>query len=310
MKYAAWAYARYENRLKSSNALDFDDLLLKTLDLFNDNPDVLEKYRRRFAYIMVDEYQDTNTVQYNIVKRLAKGHGNIFVVGDDDQSIYGWRGADIRNILNFERDFPGARVIRLEQNYRSHQGILNAANGVIRHNAGRMGKELWSDTATGLKPLEFEARSDLRRGAVHRRKGGQPHRGGQLPRGGDRGLVPRQQPVACDRKQDEGAWRALRDLRRPELLRAQGDQGHPRVLKPCMQPQRRPVLYPRRRRAAQGRWRRGAAKALRLRAGAQPVAAYGLRRGGGYPAQTDRGGAEGFRGRDRRTRRPARTSER
>ena len=161
MKYAAWAYARYENKLKSSNALDFDDLLLKTLDLFSDNPDVLEKYQRRFAYIMVDEYQDTNTVQYNIVKRLAGGHGNIFVVGDDDQSIYGWRGADIRNILNFERDFPGARVIRLEQNYRSHQGILDAANGVIRHNAGRMGKELWSDTSKGLKPLEFEARSDL-----------------------------------------------------------------------------------------------------------------------------------------------------
>ncbi len=161
MKYAAWAYARYENKLKSSNALDFDDLLLKTLDLFDDNPDVLEKYQRRFAYIMVDEYQDTNSVQYNIVKKLARGHGNLFVVGDDDQSIYGWRGADIKNILSFERDFPGARVVRLEQNYRSHQGILNAANGVIRHNRGRMGKELWSVTTTGQKPLEFEARSDL-----------------------------------------------------------------------------------------------------------------------------------------------------
>lgn len=161
MKYAAWAYARYEDKLKNSNALDFDDLLLKTLELFSDNPDVLEKYQRRFAYIMVDEYQDTNTVQYNIVKRLAKGHGNIFVVGDDDQSIYGWRGADITNILHFERDFPGARVIRLEQNYRSHQGILDAANGVIKNNRGRMGKELWSRTSTGQKPLEFEARSDM-----------------------------------------------------------------------------------------------------------------------------------------------------
>jgi DNA helicase-2/ATP-dependent DNA helicase PcrA len=161
MKYAAWAYARYEAKLKSSNALDFDDLLLKTLELFTENPDVLEKYQRRFAYIMVDEYQDTNMVQYNIVKKLAGGHGNIFVVGDDDQSIYGWRGADIKNILSFERDFPGARVIRLEQNYRSHQAILDAANGVIRHNRGRMGKELWSGTKTGLKPLEFEARSDM-----------------------------------------------------------------------------------------------------------------------------------------------------
>ncbi len=161
LKYAAWAYTRYEDKLKNSNALDFDDLLLKTQQLFADNPDVLEKYRRHFAYIMVDEYQDTNTVQYNIVKQLAKGHSNIFVVGDDDQSIYGWRGADITNILNFERDFPGARVIRLEQNYRSHQGILDAANGVIRNNRGRMGKELWSSIRSGQKPLEFEARSDL-----------------------------------------------------------------------------------------------------------------------------------------------------
>ena len=161
MKYAGWAYARYEEKLKNSNALDFDDLLLKTLDLFNDNPDVLEKYQRRFAYIMVDEYQDTNTVQYNIVKSLARGHGNIFVVGDDDQSIYGWRGADIKNILSFERDFAGARVVRLEQNYRSHQGILDAANGLIRHNRGRMGKELWSSAKSGQKPLEFEARSDM-----------------------------------------------------------------------------------------------------------------------------------------------------
>ncbi len=161
MKYAGWAYARYEEKLKNSNALDFDDLLLKTLQLFSDNPDVLEKYQRRFAYIMVDEYQDTNTVQYNIVKKLARGHNNIFVVGDDDQSIYGWRGADIKNILSFERDFKGARVIRLEQNYRSHQCILDAANGVIRNNHGRMGKELWSSTKSGLKPLEFEARSDV-----------------------------------------------------------------------------------------------------------------------------------------------------
>ncbi len=161
VKYSAWVYARYEDRLRADNAMDFDDLLLKTLLLFEEYPDVLEKYRRRFRYIMVDEYQDTNSVQYNIVLLLAKASGNIFVVGDDDQSIYGWRGADISNILGFEKDFPGARVIRLEQNYRSHQGILDAANGVIRHNSGRMGKELWSSNKTGQKPLEFEAESDL-----------------------------------------------------------------------------------------------------------------------------------------------------
>jgi DNA helicase-2/ATP-dependent DNA helicase PcrA len=110
---------------------------------------------------MVDEYQDTNSVQYSIVQMLAKGSGNLFVVGDDDQSIYGWRGADISNILGFEKDFPGACVVRLEQNYRSHQGILDAANGVIRNNSGRMGKELWSSIKAGQKPLEFEAESDL-----------------------------------------------------------------------------------------------------------------------------------------------------
>ncbi|MDD5017396.1 MAG: UvrD-helicase domain-containing protein [Eubacteriales bacterium] len=160
-KMTARVYGKYEDRLIGSNALDFDDLLLKTLKLFKEHGDVLEKYQRRFAYIMVDEYQDTNSVQYDIIRLLAGGHGNLFVVGDDDQSIYGWRGADITNILGFERDFPGARVIRLEQNYRSHQHILNAANGVIRHNKGRMGKELWSDIDAGQKPLEFEARDDM-----------------------------------------------------------------------------------------------------------------------------------------------------
>jgi DNA helicase-2/ATP-dependent DNA helicase PcrA len=156
----ARVYAKYEDRLKNSNALDFDDLLLKTVLLFEGSPDVLEKYRRKFRYIMVDEYQDTNAVQYDIVSTLARGSGNIFVVGDDDQSIYGWRGADITNILGFEKDFPGATVIRLEQNYRSHQHILNAANALIRNNSGRMGKELWSQIETGQKPLEFEAYND------------------------------------------------------------------------------------------------------------------------------------------------------
>ena len=160
VKMTARVYARYEDKLSASRALDFDDLLVKTLQLLNKHPDVCEKYQRRFRYIMVDEYQDTNRVQYEIVRLLAKGSGNLFVVGDDDQSIYGWRGADITNILEFEKDFPGAKVIRLEQNYRSHQHILNAANAVIAHNADRMGKQLWSLMATGQKPLEFEAMND------------------------------------------------------------------------------------------------------------------------------------------------------
>ena len=160
VKMTGFAYKKYEEKLRQSNALDFDDLLLRVLDLFRDHPDVLEKYQRRFQYIMVDEYQDTNKVQYEITRLLAAGSGNLFVVGDDDQSIYGWRGADITNILEFERDFPGAKVIRLEQNYRSHQHILNAANAVICNNDERLGKQLWSSVQTGQKPLEFCAGND------------------------------------------------------------------------------------------------------------------------------------------------------
>lgn len=138
------AYALYQKRLKEANALDFDDLLLKTIELFEKYPDVLDKYRDRFRYILVDEYQDTNLAQYHIVNLLAKIHRNLCVVGDDDQSIYAWRGADIRNILEFEKDFPGCTVIRLEQNYRSTAKILNAANEVIANNRGRKEKRLWT----------------------------------------------------------------------------------------------------------------------------------------------------------------------
>lgn len=138
------AFALYQKRLKEANALDFDDLLLKTIELFERFPDVLEKYRDHFRYILVDEYQDTNLAQYHIVNLLAKEHRNLCVVGDDDQSIYAWRGADIRNILEFEKDFPGCTVIRLEQNYRSTEKILNAANEVISNNRGRKEKRLWT----------------------------------------------------------------------------------------------------------------------------------------------------------------------
>ncbi len=138
------AFKLYQKRLKDANALDFDDLLLKTIELFEQFPDVLQKYRSRFQYILVDEYQDTNLAQYHIVNMLAKEHRNLCVVGDDDQSIYAWRGADIRNILEFEKDFPGCTVIRLEQNYRSTEKILNAANAVIANNKSRKPKKLWT----------------------------------------------------------------------------------------------------------------------------------------------------------------------
>ncbi len=142
-------FVEYENRLRSLNALDFDDLLMKTLELLADHPPVLDYYRKKFRYVLVDEYQDTNFAQYTLVKLLTDQSRNLCVVGDDDQSIYGWRGADIRNILDFEKDYPDATVIKLEQNYRSTANILDAANQVIAHNTGRKEKALWTETGEG-----------------------------------------------------------------------------------------------------------------------------------------------------------------
>lgn len=153
-------FREYQRSLKEYNALDFDDLLGKTLELFQSCPEVLQKYRSKFRYILVDEYQDTNVMQYHIVELLAREHGNICVVGDDDQSIYGWRGAEIRNILDFEKDFPGAKVIRLEQNYRSTSNILDAANAVIENNQGRKSKKLWTDNGRGDRIETFTADSE------------------------------------------------------------------------------------------------------------------------------------------------------
>ena len=145
-------YAAYQERLKALNAADFGDLLLECLRLFRDNEDVLADWKRRFKYLLVDEYQDTNTVQYLWLKLIAQGRENVCCVGDDDQSIYGWRGADVDNILRFEKDFPGARVIRLERNYRSTGHILAAASGLIAHNKDRLGKTLFTDGEDGAKP--------------------------------------------------------------------------------------------------------------------------------------------------------------
>ena len=150
----------YEKRMKSLNALDFDDLLLKTLELLADHPPVLEAYRRRFRYVLVDEYQDTNRTQYELVRLLTAESRNLCVVGDDDQSIYGWRGADIRNILDFEKDYPDAAVIKLEQNYRSTANILDAANQVIVHNGGRKDKTLWTEKEAGEKLRLYTAEDE------------------------------------------------------------------------------------------------------------------------------------------------------
>ena len=150
----AAVYKEYQAQLRKNNALDFDDLIMKTVELFQNCPEVLDSYQERFRYIMVDEYQDTNTAQFRLVSLLASKYRNLCVVGDDDQSIYRFRGANIGNILNFEKIFPDAKVIKLEQNYRSTGNILNAANDVIRNNAGRMDKRLWTENGEGA-PVHF-----------------------------------------------------------------------------------------------------------------------------------------------------------
>ncbi len=160
LKYIAEAYELYQQRMLTSDAMDFDDLICNTVRLFEQNPDVLEYYQNRFKYIMVDEYQDTNKSQYRLISLLAAKRNNICVVGDDDQSIYRFRGATIENILSFENEFKGAAVIRLEQNYRSTGTILDAANNVIKNNAERKGKTLWTQNPTGDRIVVHTATSE------------------------------------------------------------------------------------------------------------------------------------------------------
>ncbi len=153
----ARAYERYQALLTENNALDFDDLLLKTVLLFRERDDVLRKYQERYLHVLVDEFQDTNVAQYVLARQLAGGHGNICVVGDPDQSIYSWRAADLRNILNFERDYPNARVVYLEQNYRSTQTILDSAHSIITVNQQRKEKKLWTEKGHGVPIVVHEA---------------------------------------------------------------------------------------------------------------------------------------------------------
>jgi len=156
-KMTARIYASYQMRMKEANALDFDDIILLTVMLFESHPDILEYYRKKYKYIMVDEYQDTNYAQFKLVWLLSSGHKNICVVGDDDQSIYKFRGADVKNILNFEKYFENAEIIKLEQNYRSTKNILSSANSVIRNNTGRKQKSLWTENDEGNKIMWYKA---------------------------------------------------------------------------------------------------------------------------------------------------------
>ena len=160
VKHIARAYEKYQTRLKDNNALDFDDIIYVTVQLLLENEDVRQYYQRKFKYVLVDEYQDTNHMQYLLTSMLAGGYENICVVGDDDQSIYRFRGATIENILNFEKQYKGSQTIRLERNYRSTQSILNAANAVISHNLGRKGKRLWTSNGQGDPITVYEANDE------------------------------------------------------------------------------------------------------------------------------------------------------
>ena len=219
----AKVYREYERQLKANNALDFDDLLVRTVQLLQTQPDVRESYQERFRYIMVDEYQDTNTVQFKLVSLLAGKYRNLCVVGDDDQSIYKFRGANIRNILDFEKEYPDAKVIRLEQNYRSTENILNAANSVIKNNKGRKDKTLWTDNGegdkvvfrqfdTGYDEAEFIAEDiqrEVRDGAAYN----------------DNRALPDERPVPSLRGEIHRHEHPLQDRGRHQLLCTQGDQG-------------------------------------------------------------------------------------
>ena len=235
---------RYQERLRKANALDFDDLLLEGVRLFEEAPDVLAKYQEKWRYLHVDEYQDTNRAQYLWVRALAAKHGNLAVVGDDDQSIYSWRGADLRNILDFERDWPKATVVKLEQNYRSTQLILDAAHAVVSRNSARKDKKLW--TAERGRP-EDPALRGLQRGGggrVDRPPGREPgrrprqrahpargrrRRGLPLPGAGHRGHVPDERPVAGDRGIVPPLRHPLPARRGDPVLRPPRGQGRPRV---------------------------------------------------------------------------------
>lgn len=153
-------YEKYDEHLRANNALDFDDLLLRTLRLLRSDGETRDYLSEKFKYVLVDEFQDTNTVQYQIIKLLSGKHGNIFAVGDDDQSIYGWRGAEIENILKFDKDFPAAKIYKLERNYRSTNSILKLANAIIKNNISRRGKQLWTEQSDGDKPVCYQAEEE------------------------------------------------------------------------------------------------------------------------------------------------------
>ena len=224
----ARVYALYSEKLKESGGVDFDDLLMLTVRLFEGHPDVLAYYQDLFKHILIDEYQDTNHAQYRLIRLLTAKHKNLCVVGDDDQSIYRFRGADISNILNFEKDFPNVKVIKLEQNYRSTSNILGAAGAVVSRNLGRKKKDALDREAGRRKDPELQGNGREGRGPLHLQDHPAADRRRQEP-ARDRDPVPHQRPVARPGRCAPGPGHPVPDLRRPAVLRPQGDQGHHRL---------------------------------------------------------------------------------
>ena len=225
----AHIYEVYRQELARSNALDFDDLLLFTVRLLKASGETRERYNRRYRYLLVDEYQDTNRPQYELMRMLAGSEHNVCAVGDEDQSIYSWRGADIRNILEFEQDFPEARIIRLEQNYRSTQNILQAASSVVSNNVKRKGKTLWTSRSGGAQIGYYEAPDGENEALFAADFICQvPEPGAQRERrdAARGGAVPHQLAVATVRRSHAPLPDELPRCGRLQLLRARRDQGH------------------------------------------------------------------------------------
>ena len=227
-------YERYQAKLLESNALDFDDLLLEAVRLLANDAPTQERINRRYEFLMVDEYQDTNRSQYELMRLLTGDRHNVAVVGDEDQSIYGWRGANIRNILDFERDFPGATIIRLEQNYRSTKNILEAASAVVANNTERIGKWLWTEAGEGDKITLVRSSRRRERSAVDRRHDRSAH-GAESGRA-RRGSVSHQLPIAADRRSPAALWAQVHRGRRLQFLPARRSQGRHRVSEGLAEP--------------------------------------------------------------------------
>ena len=244
---------RYESALRACNAVDFDDLILLTLRLFKEHPDALEACRAKYRYVMVDEYQDTNAAQFKLVHALTREHRNLCVVGDDDQSIYGWRGAEISNLLDMEKHFPEVKVVKLEQNYRSTNTILNAANAIIKNNLRRRGKQLWSQKGDGTRNRhctpsttdEEEARTVVEQIEYNR----VAHR---VPWARQSHSLPHQPPVAPAGNRPAPGRRALSSHWRTKLLRPPRNSRFPRLPENVPESERRRQPAPHRQYARRG----------------------------------------------------------